>query len=45
MSENGVEKRKADEMMADSVEVPLSELQELAEKGGEQRGGTDHART
>lgn len=43
MAGNGAEKRKADEMMADSVEVPLAELQELAAKGGEQR--TDHART
>ena len=36
MAENGAEKRKADEMTADSVEVPLTELQELAEKGGKQ---------
>lgn len=34
MADNGAEKRKADEMSADSVEVPLSELQDLAEKGG-----------
>eukprot|EP00752_Nemacystus_decipiens_P013897 g12336.t1 len=33
MAENGAEKRKADEMTADSVDVPLAELQELAEKG------------
>lgn len=45
MAENGAEKRKADEMTADSVEVPLAELKELAEKGGEQKGAVDHART
>lgn len=44
MAENGAEKRKADEMTADSVEVPLAELQELAEKGGEPKE-PDHART
>lgn len=41
MAENGAEKRKADEMTADSVEVPLAELKELAAKGGEQT--KDHA--
>lgn len=42
MAGNGAEKRKADEMTADSVELPLAELKSLAEKGGEQEA---HGRT
>lgn len=40
MSGNGGEKRKADEMTAaaDVVEVPLAELKDVAQKGGETRG-------
>lgn len=37
---NGGEKRKADEMTADSVELPLAELKSLAEKGGETKHTT-----
>lgn len=40
MAKNGTEKRKADEMAEDSVEVPLAELKELAEKGGERNRKT-----
>lgn len=36
MDGNGGEKRKADEMVSDSVEVPLAELREVAEKAGEE---------
>lgn len=36
MDGNGGEKRKADEMASDSVEVPLEELREVAEKAGEE---------
>lgn len=35
MDQNGGEKRKADEMVADTVEVPLGELRDVAEKAGE----------
>lgn len=42
MAEIGAEKRKADEMTADSVEITVAELNELAEKGGER---DYHART
>lgn len=40
MAGNGAEKRKADEMTADSVQVPLAEVKDLAEKGGENAAGT-----
>ena len=36
MDGNGGEKRKADEMASDSVELPLAELREVAEKAGEE---------
>lgn len=35
MAGNGMEKRKADEMTSDSVEVPLAELRDVAAKAGE----------
>lgn len=35
MAGHGAEKRKADEISADSIEVPLAEVKDLAEKGGE----------
>lgn len=35
MDATGGEKRKADEMASDSVEVPLADLREVAEKAGE----------
>lgn len=39
MAGNGGQKRKADEVTAaDVVEVPLAELKDVAEKGGEKRG-------
>lgn len=40
MDGTGGEKRKADEMASDSVEVPLAELREVAEKAGEEAEAT-----